>query len=427
MTRYALIDGNTFYASCERIFNPALEGRPVVVLSNNDGCVVTRTAEAKALGIKRGVPAFKLREVFEANDVVVCSSNYELYDNLSRRMMATIASLVPAVEVYSIDECFADVTGVQGSMTELGAAIRARVLKWVGVPTCVGFAGTKTLAKLANHLAKTYPALEGVLDWDALGEDRRRKALSLVPVGEVWGIGSRTAEALGMLSIRTALDLVEAPTSLLNTCFGITVVRTQRELQGYGCYLFEPVPKRRLRVGRSRSFPAPVDSEEALVSAVGTHVAEAAGVLRREGLKARRLQVYFFTNPFDKAAPPHVVDVVVDLPYATSDTVLLTEMAVAVVRRERLPGKGYKKAGVGLLDLVDPGVEKPAPSLFSEEMFTPEEERSRLMETIDALNAKYGRGTMKLAATMRSGAWRMRRDHLSPCYTTRFEDVLVVK
>ena len=231
---YALIDGNTFYASCERVFNPALRGRPVVVLSNNDGCIVTLTAEAKALGLKRGTPLFKVRDVIEKNAVEVFSSNYELYGDMSSRMMRTIASLVPSIEVYSIDECFADVTGIE-SVTELGRMIRSRVLKWVGIPTCVGIAPTKTLAKLSNHIAKRYRIFEGVFNWTELTPERQEKALSTIPAGDVWGVGRQISAALETMGITTALDLKNADEALIRRRFGVTLIRTQKELAGTPC------------------------------------------------------------------------------------------------------------------------------------------------------------------------------------------------
>lgn len=232
---YALIDGNSFYCSCERVFRPDLKTTAIVVLSNNDGCVVARTSEAKTLGIKMGVPYFQVRHLEKQGRLQVFSSNYELYADFSRRMMMTIASLVPAIEVYSIDECFADMTGMN-NLAEHGRAIKARVMQWVGIPTCVGIAPTKTLAKFCNHLAKRYPDhFGGVVVWPDWSVKVQRRALASEPVSEIWGIGRRTAEKLNTQGIQTALDFMLADSATIRRRYGVTIERVQRELQGIPC------------------------------------------------------------------------------------------------------------------------------------------------------------------------------------------------
>lgn len=295
---YALIDGNTFYASCERVFNPALRGRPVVVLSNNDGCIVTLTAEAKALGLKRGTPLFKVRDVIEKNAVEVFSSNYELYGDMSSRMMRTIASLVPSIEVYSIDECFADVTGIE-SVTELGRMIRSRVLKWVGIPTCVGIAPTKTLAKLSNHIAKRYRIFDGVFNWTELTPERQEKALSTIPAGDVWGVGRQISAALETMGITTALDLKNADEALIRRRFGVTLIRTQKELAGTPCIGFEPVAADRKQICCSRSFAQNCSDADAVASALAVHAAQAARRLRQQHCRALAVSVFVLSNTFN--------------------------------------------------------------------------------------------------------------------------------
>ena len=228
-TRFLHIDGNTFYASVHRVFDPTLRRRPVVVLSNNDGCVVTRTAEAKALGIARGVPYFQIRELAERHGVAVLSSNYELYQSMSDRMMAVIRTLVPRQEIYSIDEQFADVSGME-NLTALGREARARVLKWTGIPTCAGIAPTKTLAKLCDHWAKVHSVFGGVLNWDDLSPARREKAFAVTPVSEVWGVGGRTAAKLEALGVRTVLDFVRVPGGVVRRLGGVVLERTWLEL-----------------------------------------------------------------------------------------------------------------------------------------------------------------------------------------------------
>ena len=263
---YALIDGNSFYASCERVFRPDLRHRPVVVLSNNDGCIVTLTAEAKALGLKRGIPFYQVKDIIRRHQVAVFSSNYELYGDMSSRMMNIIAGLVPAIEVYSIDECFADLSGLD-DLTTLGFSIRKRIGQWIGIPACVGIAPTKTLAKYCNHLAKKIPALHGVLNWNDLSFSRQEKALAYQGVEEIWGIGSQLAMRLKKLGIQTPLDLAQASESLLKQCFPINVIQTARELRGIESIEFEPTPPPRKRILRSRSFSKDVHREKEFFAA----------------------------------------------------------------------------------------------------------------------------------------------------------------
>ena len=431
---FALIDGNTFYASCERVFNPLLRDRPVVVLSNNDGCVVTRTAEAKRLGIKRGTPAFELKDIFREHDVAVFSSNYELYDSMSRRMMSAIHSLVPAIEVYSIDECFADVNGLR-DLTPLGHQIRNRVLQWTGIPTCVGFGPTKMLAKLANHLAKTYAGLQGVLNWEELSEVRQKKAMSLTGVGEVWGIGSRVEARLATMGIKTVLDFYDANPVMIREHFGVVGERVQREIQGILCIPFVEKAPPRLRVGRSRSFGKATNRREDIISSVSVHIAEAARVLRKEGLKARTLEVCFFTSPFREEGMSHFVNATKRLALPTQDTCYLTREAVRLVNEHFKAGPLYKKSGVLLGDLVgihDPIPEaRETPNLFSAcpqampTLADEPKEYPKLMRVMDELNRRYGRGTVCLASSVMSEDWKMQRGNLSQCFTTHWDGLLI--
>ena len=272
-TRFLHIDGNTFYASVHRVFDPTLRRRPVVVLSNNDGCVVTRTVEAKALGIVRGVPYFQIRELAERHGVAVLSSNYELYQSMSDRMMAVIRTLVPRQEIYSIDEQFADVSGME-NLTALGREARARVLKWTGIPTCAGIAPTKTLAKLCDHWAKVHSVFGGVLNWDDLSPARREKAFAVTPVSEVWGVGGRTAAKLEALGVRTVLDFVRVPGGVVRRLGGVVLERTWLELQGRCCIELEETPPGRKQIVRSRSFSAPVSDLDGLLCAASVRMAQ---------------------------------------------------------------------------------------------------------------------------------------------------------
>lgn len=417
---YALIDGNSFYASCERVFRPDLRHRPVVVLSNNDGCIVTLTAEAKALGLKRGTPLFQVKDLIKRHKVAVFSSNYELYGDMSSRMMAIIASFVPEVEVYSIDECFANLSGLK-NLTPLGFEIRSKIFQWIGIPACVGIAPTKTLAKYCNHLAKKVPALKGVLNWNDLTPERQKKALACQRVGEIWGIGAQLSRRLEKLGILTPLDLSLASEGLLRECFPINVIQTARELRGLESIEFEPEAPLRQRILRSRSFANDVFDKNDLLSAVTMHAEEAAGVLRKERLRARRVGIFILSNQFKLESPSYVGVDSVDLGTYICDTPTVLNHAVKLLDRLFKPGIAYKKAGVVLEDIKPQ--EETAFDLFDFE----EEKKNSLSAVLDDLNAKYGSGTICFSAVKRSSEdWKMRRAMKSPSYTTRFSEVLKV-
>ena len=417
---YALIDGNSFYASCERVFRPDLRHRPVVVLSNNDGCIVTLTAEAKALGLKRGTPLFQVNDLIKRHKVAVFSSNYELYGDMSSRMMAIIASFVPEVEVYSIDECFANLSGLK-NLTPLGFEIRSKIFQWIGIPACVGIAPTKTLAKYCNHLAKKVPALRGVLNWNDLTPERQKKALACQRVGEIWGIGAQLSRRLEKLGILTPLDLSLASEGLLRECFPINVIQTARELRGLESIEFEPEAPQRQRILRSRSFANDVFDKNDLLSAVTMHAEEAAGVLRKERLRAKRVGIFILSNRFKLESPSYVGVDSVDLGTYVCDTPTVLNHAVKLLDRLFKPGIAYKKAGVVLEDIKPQ--EETAFDLFALE----DEKKSSLSAVLDDLNAKYGSGTICFSAVKRSSEdWKMRRAMKSPSYTTRFSEVLKV-
>ena len=418
---YALIDGNSFYASCERVFRPDLLKRPVVVLSNNDGCIVTLTREAKALGLKRGTPLFKVRDIVERYDVAVFSSNYELYGDMSGRMMRSIASLVPEIEVYSIDECFANLTGLTCNLTDLGKQIRQRVWRWVGIPSCVGIAPTKTLAKYCNHLAKHIPGFHGVLNWNDLTPERQKKALAYEPIDEVWGIGSQLSKRMIKLGIETPLALAQAPESLIKQFFPVTVLRTARELRGIPCIDFEPVAPTRQRLVRSRSFAKDVYSKDDLLSALTMHTEEAAQVMRAEKLKTSRIGVFIISNHFKLEVPRFYGFDVEDLGIPVNDTPTLMDAVVKLLEKLYRPGIAYKKAGVSLENIQ-------RENDIEQDLFAFENDRAdRLSAVIDQLNNRFGKGTISLSTVKREGGdWKMKREHRSPSYTTRFSEVLAV-
>ena len=415
---FALIDGNSFYCSCERVFRLELKNVPVVVLSNNDGCVVARSTEAKALGIKMGEPYFRVKHLVSQGRLKAYSSNYELYADLSRRMMETIAGCVPAVEVYSIDECFADMSGIE-NLTELGCQIRQRVLQWVGIPTCVGIAPTKTLAKFCNHLAKRYPDhFRGVVVWGDWNETIRLRALRSQGVDEIWGIGRRTADKLSEQGIRTALDFVEADTATIRRRYGVTVERTQREMQGIVCDGLHPNAQPRQNLVRSRSFGTRIETLEALQAAVTHHVSLGAEALRKDGLTASAVSVFLHTDFFCEDEPQYHNSLAQNLIVPIADTVHLNRIAQRLLADIYRSGYLYKKCGIELHGL------KPATQMQAD-LWEPTK-ANPVMEAWDKINRQYGRGHLKLASELLADDWKMNRDRLSPCYTTQFMDLLVI-
>lgn len=415
---FALVDGNNFYVSCERVFNPKLVGRPVIVLSNNDGCVVSRSDEAKALGVKMGTPWFQLRTLARQHGIVALSSNYALYADMSSRMMAVLAAFSPAQEVYSIDECFLGWEGFPlAERLRLGQALRQRILQWLGLPVCVGIGATKTLAKLANHCAKRKLAgSDGVCDFAALPPAGLNALFSDIPVGEVWGVGPRLAGQLSALGIASVEALRRADAALLRRRFSVVLERIQRELNGIPCLTLEEVVPNKQQIVSSRSFGQYVSELALLREAVAHHVAVAAERLRSQGSCAGRVEVFIRTNPH-KDAPQYHGALAVPLPAPSDDTLRLTRAALWLLERLYRPGYLYQKAGVALLDL-SPATTRP------QDLFAAPRDNARLMQAMDRINAIWGRGTLRSAAAGRGDApWQMKRARLSPAYTTSWEQL----
>ncbi|HDR9205399.1 TPA: Y-family DNA polymerase [Burkholderia vietnamiensis] len=420
MPTFALVDGNNFYCSCERVFRPDLVGRPLIVLSNNDGCAVARSQEAKDLGVKMGVPFFQVRHLVQEAGLVALSSNYALYADMSARMMAILGQFSPVQEVYSIDECFVDLTGMgtlAGSLTVYGQLMRERVLRWIGIPTCVGIAPSKTLAKMANHIAKKNVGRpwSGVCDLTALPERDRDELLGLVEVGEVWGVGRRLRERLVADGIATALDLKRASLSFIRSTVSAVLERTVHELNGIACYGFEAEAQPQKQIICSRSFGHPVLLQEDLSIAVRDFAATAAERLRRQGLKAGQVHVFIQTSPFRKQDKQYSAAVVVPLAVPVGDTLRLVDAALVGLARLYKPGFKYAKAGVMLLDLTDRTAEQA--DLFS----GPAPRRERLMAALDAVNDRFGRGTLRVGNVEGHQAWHMSQNAKTPSYTTEWE------
>jgi len=416
---FALIDGNNFYVSCERVFEPALEGRPVVVLSNNDGCVVSRSAEVKALGVKMGEPWFKLKALARKHGIVARSSNYTLYADMSNRMMAVLGDYSPQQEIYSIDECFLDLSGfAHFDRVAHAQAMRRQVRQWVGIPVCVGIAPTKTLAKLANHCAKKDLAGEdGVCDFGALSKSEYEALLASLPVEEIWGVGRKLTARLNSLGIRTVKALRDADARTLRENFSVVMERAILELRGVSCLELEEVAPAKQQIISSRSFGTYVTTLPGLEEAVATYIARAAEKLRAQDSVAGAVEVYIRTNPFGEKQPQYQRAIAVPLTQATSDTIRLTRAALWGLKRIFKPGYAYQKAGVMLMEIA------PAGQLQGV-LFEPSTTaRSRLMEVIDEANALWGSGTLKLAAEGVEKSWQMKRGLKSPSYTSQWDEL----
>ncbi|MBV7454313.1 Y-family DNA polymerase [Acidovorax sp. sif1233] len=430
---YALVDGNNFYVSCERVFRPSLVGRPVVVLSNNDGCAVARSNEAKALGIKMGAPWFQIRHFEASEGLVALSANFVLYGDMSDRMMSLAAGLGPSQEIYSIDESFIGLDGVRGDLTKRSHAIRSRILQWVGIPCGIGIAQTKTLAKLANHIAKTaerkpgsYPAdLAQVCNLAALPAQDLDDVLAATLVEDVWGVGRKIAAQLHEGGVHTVLDLARMDPATVRRRWSVVLERTVRELQGMQCIDLDDAPAPKKEIACTRSFGHAVTDLPPLVEAVSEFASRAAEKLRKQGSLASQILVFVHTSPF-RPGPRLNRSVVVPLRRPTADTAELVAAAASGMRQIYAPGFKLAKAGVILLDLM-PG------SMLQHELDLEEEDcrdRSRLMVALDALNGRYGKGTVHAAstgATNKAKEWGMKQERRTPQYTTRWEDVPIAR
>ena len=420
--QFALVDGNNFYVSCERVFAPRLEGRPVVVLSNNDGCVVARSEEARGLGIAMGVPYFQVRDLLEAHGGLALSSNYTLYADMSRRMMSVIARYSPDQEIYSIDESFLYFRGFSTwDLTGHARRLRAEVRQWTGLPVGVGLGPTKVLAKLANRLAKRHPDFraEGVCNLADISPWRQIAYFTEVAVDDLWGVGRRWGEALRGLGIVSAQDLKMADPEAMRRRFGVVMERLVRELNGVACFSLESTPPAKQQIISSRSFGHPVTAPRDLDEAVSSHAATAGEKLRRDGQAAGALQVFLQTNPFIPGEPQYHPATLVRFPAPTRDAARLIAAARRGLRRIYKAGYRYKKAGVMLLDLRDDQVRQG--DLFLTPPVGGDARRARLQDVVDRVNAEFGRGRLRFLAEGVAQPWRMRRERLSGDYVSDWD------
>ncbi|HCR9747875.1 TPA: Y-family DNA polymerase [Citrobacter koseri] len=420
---FALVDVNSFYASCETVFRPDLKGRPVVVLSNNDGCVIARSAAAKSF-VKMGEPYFKQKETFRRHGIVAFSSNYELYADMSHRVMSTLDELSPRVEIYSIDEAFCDLTGVRNcrDLTEFGREIRTTVLQRTHLTVGVGIAQTKTLAKLANYAAKKWQRQTGGVV-DLSNVDRQRKLLAALPVGEVWGIGRRIAKKLEGMGIKTALDLADTDIRFIRKHFNVVLERTVRELRGEPCLELEEFAPVKQEIVCSRSFSGRITAYEEMRQAICSYASRAAEKLRGEHQYCRFISAFVKTSPFALNEPYYGNSASVKLLTPTQDSRDIIGAATRCLDAVWKDGHRYQKAGVMLGDFFSQGVAQL--NLFDDN--APRAGSERLMEVLDHLNAKDGKGTLYFAGQGIQQQWQMKREMLSPRYTTRFTDLLRVK
>ncbi len=430
---YALVDGNNFYVSCERVFRPSLQGRPVVVLSNNDGCAIARSNEAKALDIKMGAPWFQIRHLEESAGLVALSANFVLYGDMSDRMMSLAAGMGPSQEIYSIDESFIGLDGVRGDLVKRGHAIRSRILQWTGIPCGVGIGQTKTLAKLANHIAKTaerkpgsYPTeLAQVCNLAALPAQDLDDVLRATAVTDVWGVGRRIGAQLIDAGVLTVLDLTRLDPALVRRRWNVVLERTVRELQGMPCVQLEDAPAPKKQIACTRSFGRPVTDLGPLLEAVSAFATRAGEKLREDGSLASQLLVFAHTSPH-REGPRFSRSIVVPLRRPTADTGLLVGAAVAGLQHIYAPGFDLVKAGVILLDLQPGG-------LLQHELQLEDEtgrDKTRLMAALDAINGRYGKGSLHVGATgLDDGRreWGMRQERRTPRYTTRWEEMPVAR
>ncbi|HBR4492441.1 Y-family DNA polymerase [Klebsiella pneumoniae] len=420
---FALCDVNSFYASCETVFRPDLKGRPVVVLSNNDGCVIARSAEAKPF-VKMGEPYFKQKDQFRRQGVICFSSNYELYADMSNRVMTTLEELSPRCEIYSIDEAFCDLSGVRNcrDLTDFGREIRETVLRRTHLTVGVGIAQTKTLAKLANHAAKQWQRQTGgVVDLSNI--EKQRKLMGVLPVDEVWGVGRRISKKLEAMGIKTVLQLADTDISFIRKHFNVVLERTVRELRGEPCLGLEEFAPVKQEIVCSRSFGGRITEYHEMRQAICTYASRAAEKLRGEHQYCRFISAFVKTSPFAMNEPYYGNSASVKLLTPTQDSRDIIAAATRCLDAIWKDGHRYQKAGVMLGDFYSQGVAQL--NLFDDN--APRQNSEKLMEVLDHLNAKNGRGALYFAGQGIQTAWQMKREMLSPRYTTRYSDLLRVR
>ncbi|WP_342020343.1 Y-family DNA polymerase [Nitrosomonas communis] len=396
--------------------------RPVVVLSNNDGCAVARSNEVKALGVKMGMPWFQLKDLAKQHGIVALSSNYTLYSDMSNRVMTILRDFSPHVEVYSIDECF---LGLQGLVNlwpipmGIGHKIRSRIRQWTSLPVCVGFGATKTLAKLANLIAKKQPSFNGVCDLSTMPYEQFESLLSTIEVGEVWGVGRKLNQHLNEAGIKTVQALRDTPTAWLRAKFGVVMERLGYELRGISCLALEELSAPKKQIISSKSFGQLIDSLPEISESVASYTSSAAEKLRSQNSVCNAIQIFIQTNPFREHDKQYSNCITVPLPNASSDSRLLVRAALFGLKRIYRPGYAYKKAGVILAGIDSEEIYQD--SLFG--LYGADDRSTKLMSVLDQINQRYGCNTLSVYSAGKKKSWMMRRENMSPGYTTNWQDV----
>ena len=411
---YALVDGNNFFVSCERVFDSSLDNKPVIVLSNNDGCAIARSNEAKALGIKMGANYFEIEQLVKRHNVQVFSTNFVLYADMSMRMKGLLSRFTPAIEDYSIDEAFLDFTGFKTeTLRDYCLDMSRTVRQGIGIPVGVGIAPTKTLAKVANRFAKKYPGYEGVaiIDTDA----KRIKALQLTYIGDVWGIGRRHTERLLNMGVKTAYDFTQLNRSWVRKHMTVVGERTWRELHGQPCIEMETVVPDKQSIMVSRSFGKMIEDFSIIKEAAATYTCMAAAKLRKQKSHAKALMVFLETNRFRNDLPQNNQHTVITMPVATNSSLEILHYVSKALERIYIPGYKYKKTGVRLKDICS----EDQMNLWDN---IDRDKHKRLMEVLDRTNEKWGRNSLKPAILGDGQQWKIKQERLSPCYTTRMSD-----
>lgn len=417
----ALIDVNNFYVSCERVFNPKLEGVPVVVLSNNDGCAVARSNEVKALGVRMGQPWFELKDLAKRHGIIAYSSNYTLYADMSSRVMSILSEYSPNQEIYSIDESFLELTGFN-NLTHYGQGIKKRIKQCTGLPVCVGIGSTKTLSKLANHIAKKNDEFSGVCDLNSLSPALHDDWLNRIDVGEVWGIGRRLAPRLNKHGIKTVYDLKYANSKRLREDFSVVMEKTIREINGTHCIELEEISPPKKQIISSRSYGITVKDLTSLEESVSSHIAKAAEKLRRQQSYAGSVHVFITTSRFNSPEEKYYNDFKIKLPTQSADTILLTKVALWGLHKIYRRGYKYNKAGVMLSDMVDSDHRQA--DMFG--LRLEDSKSKKLMKVIDQINARMGKGTVKLGSEGTDQLWKMKQCSRTPNFTTNWDELIAV-
>lgn len=421
MRSIVLIDVNNFYASCERVFNPKLEGKAVVILSNNDGCVIARNAVSKALGIPMGAPWFKLKDTAREHGIIALSSNYALYADMSNRVMSILSHYSPNQEVYSIDECFLDVTGINKNLVDYAQDMRGKIKQWTGLPVCVGVGASKTLAKLANHIAKKRPEYNGVCNLNQFESNQLNRLLSEIPIAEVWGIGRKLVPRLNAYGIQTVLDLKASDPEYMRQQFSVVMEKTVRELNGQACMELEEVAPPKQQILSSRSFGIPLTDLESLSESVTLYISRAAEKLRKQKSYAGALSVYIRTSPFSDESR-YSNTKTISLPTPTDDSRQLVSVGLWILKGIYKSGFKYQKAGVMLSNIVP--AEGQQTDLFGFKQSVSKSDK--LMTVMDEINRKMGKQKVRLASQGYKQPWAMKQEMKSQSFTTKWSELTIV-